>query len=522
MSAASIESQEPRGAKLHLPRLEGAKPPIAKLVALAKRIVAAKLIVLGIVVLGALTVWAPIASADAQKADDSKSGDASAPKKPAKKPKPEWAKSKKEKEAEAKAKADEEAKAKADEEAKEEEEAKAKADEEAKAKADADAKAASDATGKDATDGGKDKPKDSAPSPVDFKMGFEVSGYKDTQATNVISPGVVLGVENDVAGWGVEGSFLADVVTTASADIVATASRRWTDRRYAPGLSAHFKAGDATISGGGGVSVESDYIAVNAGLGVSADFKQKTITPSLTYSFGWNLAGRHGTPYSVYSKKLQTNGIQASVTFVVNKSTIFVPGATVVLEFGDSAKPYRYVPTFLSDKGVTPGMTVDQVNALRSDIRLEEQVPQSRQRYALSALVAHRTGSATIRFDERLYIDSWGLMATTTDFMVPVDANDIFRIWPHLRFNAQKGVTFWNLAYVVKESAGSVTVPGLRAGDRELGPLLGVTAGGGFRIGGDAVGFTVKADAIYTRFLDHLYITQRLGGLVTTAFEGKF
>jgi hypothetical protein len=180
------------------------------------------------------------------------------------------------------------------------------------------------------------------------------------------------------------------------------------------------------------------------------------------------------------------------------------------------------VPTFFSSKGVTPGMTIDQVNAVRSDVRLEEKVPETRQRYALSALVAHRTGSTTIRFDERLYIDSWALMATTTDFMVPVDVNDVFRIWPHLRFNAQKGVSFWNLAYLVKETAGGVTVPGLRAGDRELGPLIGVTGGGGFRIGGDAVGFTAKGDVIYTRFLDHLYISQRLAGLVTTAFEGKF
>jgi hypothetical protein len=469
----------------------------------------------------------PSAAADTPKDDaakgDASKGDASNPKK---KKKPEWAKSKKEKEAEAKAKADEEAKAKADAEAqaKADEEAKAKADAEAKAKADEEAKSKTDADKKGDGDKKSDgeKKEASAPSPVDFKMGFEVSAYKDTQATNVISPGVTLGVENDVAGWGIDASFLADVVTSASADIVATASRRWTDKRYAPGLAGHFKAGDATISGGGGVSVESDYIAVNAGVGVAADFKQKTITPSLSYAFGWNLAGRHGTPYSVYSKKLQTNGIQASITFVVNKSTIFVPGATVVLEFGDSAKPYRYVPTFFSSKGVTPGMTIDQVNAVRSDVRLEEKVPETRQRYALSALVAHRTGSTTIRFDERLYIDSWALMATTTDFMVPVDVNDVFRIWPHLRFNAQKGVSFWNLAYLVKETAGGVTVPGLRAGDRELGPLIGVTGGGGFRIGGDAVGFTAKGDVIYTRFLDHLYISQRLAGLVTTAFEGKF
>ena len=359
------------------------------------------------------------------------------------------------------------------------------------------------------------------PSLVDFKMGLEVSAYKDNDATAVITPGVTLGVENDVAGWGIDAAFLADVVTSASVDISATASPYWTDERFAPALSGHFKVGDTTISGGGAVSVESDYIAVSANAGVAVDLAQKTVTPSFVYSFGWDLAGRRGTPYSVYSKKLQSHGLETAVSFVLNKSTILVPTATVLLEFGDSAKPYRYVPIFPDGYTPKPGVSIAEVQShkLRA---VEERVPQSRQRYAGSALLAHRFSSATLRLDERLYGDSWGMLATTTDFLLPIDVGRMFRIWPHLRFHAQKGVDFWNIDYKATEAIGTETVPGYRAGDRELGPLLGATLGAGFRVGGDSWGLTLKGDAIYTRFLDALYITQRIAGLVTTQLEAKF
>ena len=58
-------------------------------------------------------------------------------------------------------------------------------------------------------------------------------------------------------------------------------------------------------------------------------------------------------------------------------------------------------------------------------------------------------------------------------------------------------------------------------GDRELGPFIAATLGGGFRIGSDAFGFTVAADAIYTRFLDHLFISDRIAGFGGVTIDAK-
>jgi hypothetical protein len=62
--------------------------------------------------------------------------------------------------------------------------------------------------------------------------------------------------------------------------------------------------------------------------------------------------------------------------------------------------------------------------------------------------------------------------------------------------------------------------PPLRTGDRELGPLRTFTAGGGlrWRFAGDqsAWSLTVQGDVVFTRYLDALYISDRM------AFFGAF
>ncbi len=359
-------------------------------------------------------------------------------------------------------------------------------------------------------------------SDVSFKTRTEVTGYKDTDATNVITPGIRADVLSVTSGWDVGASFLVDVVTAASTDVVSTASPKWTDVRYVPGLDAKFKAGPTTISLGAGGSIESDYWAGSGSVGISFDLAQKTITPAFSYGFGYDIAGRRDTPLSVYSLEMMSHAFNLSINFVVNKSTIFVPGFAAVIEVGDQEKPYRWLPTFTEGTEVANGASREEVDKVRTSARLGENTPDLRTRYALSGLIAHRFGKATIRVEERLYIDNWLLMATTTDGMLPIDVSSAVRIWPHLRFHAQKGVDFWNRAYVVSEdNQGNVIAPQLRTGDRELGPLLGATGGAGIRFGSETVGFTISADAIYTHFLDQLYITDRLAGFGALVFDGQ-
>ncbi|MEM6791436.1 MAG: DUF3570 domain-containing protein [Myxococcota bacterium] len=362
--------------------------------------------------------------------------------------------------------------------------------------------------------------------PIELRAAAQVSGYSDTDSVDVINPGLLIGVEDPVNGWGVNASFLVDVVSAASPDIVATASPGWVDIRFAPAIGGHVKIDDVDLSINGSYSQESDHRGITAGVGVAVDTMNKQVTPSIAYSFGYDTAGRNGTPFDVYALNLQRHGLVGGVTIVLDKATILVPGATVVFEAGRQEKPYRYLPIFDPNTPLEPGESIDSVNEKRLDGRMEERLPDLRLRGALSALLAHRTGSVTIRVSERLYADNWGQLGTTTDVTVPWDVTKRVRIWPHLRVHAQTAVDFWQLGYTAVSNRGaaggaSLNLPQYRTGDREMGPMVGVTGGGGVRValGERTPALSFTGDVIYTRWLRHLYRTERLGGFGVLTLE---
>src|SRR5262249_26010830 len=143
-------------------------------------------------------------------------------------------------------------------------------------------------------------------------------------------------------------------------------------------------------------------------------------------------------------------------------------------------------------------------------------------RYALSFRFAHRLSSSTLRIDERAYIDTWGLKATSTDMRLLFDVDRRFRIGPHVRFHAQTPVSFWQRAYTVNPG---FDFPALRTGDRELGPLLNFTGGGTMRW---AIGSSLNPRAwvlgldlnvTETRYLDDIYLTDRLSAVGALSLE---
>ncbi|MEZ4313372.1 MAG: DUF3570 domain-containing protein [Polyangiaceae bacterium] len=361
---------------------------------------------------------------------------------------------------------------------------------------------------------------------LNYTVGFEISGYHDSNFTDVVTPALLGKVESPTGGWGANASILVDVVTTASADIIANASPRWTEVRYVPGIGAHKKFGDVDVQIGGGASIEPDYISGGGSVGASIDLRQKTVTPAVTYGFGYDISGRAGTSYSVFGRPITRHSIDASITFVIDKATIFTPSFTGVFESGDSSKPYRYIPMFSEDLATQiqglAGLTPEAVNTYRLGIRPLEQLPLTRQRYALTGRLAHRFSASTFRVEERVYFDSWGLSASTTDARFIVDATKDLRAWPHLRVHAQDGADFWQIAYIAKQTPTGLVVPYYRTGDRELGPMLGLTLGGGARLAFGKEknwGLTATFDFVYTRFLDHLYILQRFGYFGATTLE---
>jgi hypothetical protein len=359
-------------------------------------------------------------------------------------------------------------------------------------------------------------------SEVTTRLSSEVAGYTDSVGVNVVTPSAGATVESPTSGWGVDGRYLVDIVTAASPDIVATASPRWREVRNAGSLGGRYKPGTFGVAAGVNASSTPDYLALAANLQLTQELDEKNFTLVEGYSYGHDTIGRTGTPFSVYSHVLTSHAITGGVSRVVNKGLVLGGYVDAIFESGDQSKPYRYIPLFAPNVAptVSRGASTIYVSEQRIAARPLEQLPLSRDRFALTGRMAYRTESATLRLDERFYGDSWAMIASTTDVHYYVDVSERWTIWPHLRAHVQNGVDFWQRAYT---STGAGDIPNLRTGDRELGPLTSFGLGGGARIGLGKAGavedfvLVIAADGTWTSFADALYVKERFSLLGVTS-----
>jgi hypothetical protein len=167
------------------------------------------------------------------------------------------------------------------------------------------------------------------------------------------------------------------------------------------------------------------------------------------------------------------------------------------------------------------------VNELRLPGRASEHVPDTRQRFAVSGKLAHRGRASTLLLNERLYGDSWALLASTLDLRWVVAASARWFLWPHLRTNVQSGVSFWKRAYTAELGDTSLSLPNYRTGNRELSPLWSQAFGAGARydLGGldpEAWALTLELESTYTRYSDALYIRDRWAAFGALELDVRF
>jgi hypothetical protein len=354
----------------------------------------------------------------------------------------------------------------------------------------------------------------------------EMGAYSDTDHVAVLTPSVSGHVEDPGAGWSLDGTYLVDVISAASVDIVSTASSRWTEVRQAGDARASYKPADLGATVQGSVSSEPDYLAYAAGGYITRDLDQRNVSLVLGYGYGRATVGRTGTPFSVYSHSFDHHVLNGGITTLLDRRTVLAVSADVTLESGDSSKPYRYVPLFAADvaPSVPAGASLQQVTSLRLAPRILERLPLSRDRFGVTARLARRLVGMTVRVEGALYTDSWGLKSFSGDGRCMFDLGSRWAIGPHVRYYVQAPVSFWKLAYV----GTSGSVPAFRTGDRELGPLMNLTAGARARwnLGPpaevEAWSLNASFDAIYTGFLDDLYITRRVGLLSALTLEASW
>lgn len=363
-------------------------------------------------------------------------------------------------------------------------------------------------------------------------VGLEISGYTDTTAVHVFSPALNFSVESPTAGWNFGGSYLIDFVSAASPDLVSTASKAFKEQRHAVSLGGGYKFKFGTVGVNGHVSSEPDYLSRTIGASFSTDVRDKSITPIVAYHLSSDSIGYRNSPFDDFEKKLTTHSIEAGATIVISPTTLLVTGLAVGLEIGENAKLYRFIPMFPSDIApkIPAGASVDLVNQNRLNFRPLENVPGHRDRFALSGRINHRFPKATIRVEERIYNDDWGIKASSTDGQYLYDLSDRLRVWPHLRIHAQTAATFYQIAYAAatNQDNSPIEIPHYRTSDRELSPMAAVTLGGGARLAltsekaSTQLALVVSGDAMYNKYFASLFITSRTAIWGTLGIDAEF
>ncbi len=360
------------------------------------------------------------------------------------------------------------------------------------------------------------------------RVALEMSAYTDSDNVTVFTPSMNASIENVTQGASISGHYLVDVVSAASVDIVSTASGRWNEVRQAGGLEGTYKPHETGVTVAGAVSSEPDYLSYTFGGQLTQDFNEKNSTLLIGYGYGHDTVGYHFTPFSVFSRIVQSSTLSAGLTQVIDRSTVGSLSLDLNIENGDQSKPYRYIPMFSPSEAplVPNGASIDFVTEHRLPERPAEQLPLNRERYSATGRLAHRLDGSTLRLEERVYADSWLMVATSTDVRWIFDLGRRVEVWPHARFHAQNGVNFWQRAYV-SESQTVFVLPEFRTGNRELGPLVSETGGGGIKVflgkagNPKSLSIALHCDGSFTSYLDDLYITARSSVLGALILEGE-
>lgn len=302
--------------------------------------------------------------------------------------------------------------------------------------------------------------------------------YVDSDHTTVVSPLVHI-AKDAWQGATIGAGFVADVVSSASVDVVSNATQHMSDLRKQVSAGLTQKVSATTISASYIFSSENDYTSHNLVVGLSQDLLQRNLTLALNYALSLNDVGRSGDPS--FHRELDVHTVDASITQVLDKRTIASLAYTFSYNTGYQASPYRFVHV-----ESTP------------DFKVPETDPNERLRHAfVLALNRHVGKDSSVGADVRLYLDDWGVTSFTQQLRYFVNFGNV-TLRLRERFYYQTDASFFQPHYQQVQSY--ITA------DRELSNFWELLGGLKlqWRLPGVAEGLSLeaKADVFYFSYLD--------------------
>ncbi len=318
--------------------------------------------------------------------------------------------------------------------------------------------------------------------------------YVDSDHTTVISP--LAAISRDAwKGGTLNASYVADVVSSASIDVVSNATKQMNDYRSEITVGLSQKLRMTTFSGSYIYSTENDYQSHNWDIGISQDLFDRNTTLSLGYSGSLNNVGRTGD--SAFHRQLFTSGLGGAWTQVLNKATIAQLSFSFNYNGGYQASPYRFV-------------RIETPDLQAIEFKVPETEPQDRFRYAIvAALNRHLFTDTSLQGDYRIYFDSWGVVSHTIQLRYFVTFKDV-TLRLRERFYYQSGASFFQPHYTSDHP-----IPTYVTADRELSTFWSNVAGAkvSWRLPWvhRALAVEAKCDVFYFYYTNFALLSSRVG-----------
>jgi uncharacterized protein DUF3570 len=334
--------------------------------------------------------------------------------------------------------------------------------------------------------------------------------YHDSDRTTISTTAVAARI-SPFERLAINGRYLADIITSASVDVVTAATPHpFHDTRHEGTGSVSYQDGTRTASVGYIYSVENDWRAHTGTAGFSSDFFNHRLTVGIGGGYTTNDIFRSGKDSfhpdveenNSFHRKMKQGNASLDVGLVATRRDLLTFDYTFVYVSGFQASPYRFVPvTFAAFSGF-PGYD-------------EERDPETRVRHAASVRWNHHAFKDTaIKSHLRGYADDWGLLSITggVEYVVgfnlgkgPATPSSDFELGVFARGYAQNSAAFYQAVYDQRRR--------YMTADRELSSLI--DAFGGLRLAwARRVGVfdELRAEAKGTGFVFHYFDFPRLEG----------
>lgn len=251
-------------------------------------------------------------------------------------------------------------------------------------------------------------------------------------------------------------NYYVDMVSSASIDVVTTASK-YEEERQEQSIGIDYLHGKSKMSLSYKVSDENDFDAKSAHFNLSQDMFGDLTTITLGYSRGWDVVGKRND--ASFAKDTDRQNYRIGVSQVLTKNLIMGASFETITDEGYLNNPYRSVRYL--DGGVARGYSYQA-----------EVYPNTRTSNALAFRAKYFLPYRAAVYGEfRLYQDDWGINGQDVEIGYTHPLGDHWLFDVHMRTYSQTKADFYSDLFAGQNAQNFL------ARDKELSTFSDLTLG---------------------------------------------